>query len=108
MESSYGENTAPSTKPNTGSLFGRFKPKTTLKAIVTELAATSETESPPPQFKPTGGKKKPSPAAEEEFDLGDEADNIFASLLAGKNNLKVKKKTITTTTAAPKETSTKV
>ena len=108
MESSYGENTAPSTKPNTGSLFGRFKPKTTLKAIVTELAATSETESPPPQFKPTGGKKNPSPAAEEEFDLGDEADNIFASLLAGKNNLKVKKKTITTTTAAPKETSTKV
>ena len=97
------ESAIPPAKPNTGSLFGRFKPKATLTTIVAELAGTNATsESPPPQFQSAGGKRKPTPPPEEELDLGDQAGDIFASILAGKS-VKIKK-----TTPRPTETSTKV
>ncbi len=90
------------------SLLGRFKPKATLKTIVAELAAA--TESTPPLFRPAGGRNKslqpPAEDTEDDLDPGDAAD-IFASILAGKS-VTVKKRRTTTTTVAPEKTTAKV
>jgi hypothetical protein len=73
-----------------------------LTAIVTELSTSAR---PPPQFQPANGGGRKKEEQEEELDLGEDADSIFASILAGQNNVKLKKKT-TTTTVKPKETTT--